>query len=205
MSQCPVCSRKLKTNNPQKGDISWETTYCSHYCRLYDEQKLEQVPFEGGNKHHKNKSTWPKIKIECDMCCEEVVLKHSLEQGNRKYCSRKCYNKLKSCQKRHINKTMNLLHYLEHAYKYEGKNWLSSQIIAEKCSKQSAGVTKSTVGLMLKRWREAGIIEVKFQSRSSNNYFYRFNPQGLKGMKVSQFIYKWNTMSYAERMTFNSK
>ena len=82
---------------------------------------------------------------------------------------------------------------------------VSSQIIAEKCSKQNAGVTKSTVGLMLKRWREAGIIEVKFQSRSSNNYFYRFNPQGLKGMKVSQFIYKWNTMSYAERMTFNSK
>ena len=52
MSQCPVCSRKLKTDNPQKGDISWETTYCSHYCRLYDEQKLEQVPFAGGNKHH---------------------------------------------------------------------------------------------------------------------------------------------------------
>ncbi|HIF03529.1 MAG TPA: hypothetical protein EYQ84_09675 [Nitrospinaceae bacterium] len=52
---CPVCSRKLKTENPQKGDISWEITYCTHYCRLYDEQKLEQVPFAGGNKHHKNK------------------------------------------------------------------------------------------------------------------------------------------------------
>ena len=205
MSQCPVCSRKLRTENPQKGDISWEITYCSHYCRLYDEQKLEQVMFAGGNKHHNNKTTWPKIMIDCDMCDEKVVLKHTLEQGNRKYCSRKCYNKLKSCQKRHINKTMNLLHYLEHSYKFEGKKWLSSQIIAEKCSKQSAGVTKSTVGLMLKRWREAGIIEVKFQSRTSNTYQYRFNPQGLQGMKVSQFVYQWNTMSYAERMAFKLK
>ena len=202
---CPVCSRKLKTDNPQKGDICWETTYCAHYCRLYDEQKLEQVPFAGGNKHHKNKLTWPKIIIECDMCGEDVVLKHSLEQGNRKYCSRKCYNKLKSCQKRHINKTLNILHYLQHAYQYEGQKWIPSQIIAEKCSKQSAGFTRSAVGGMLKRWREAGIIDSQLQPGVPNSYHYRFNPQGLKGMKVSEFIYKWNTMSYAEKMVFKSK
>ena len=201
---CPVCSRKLKTENPQKGDICWETTYCAHYCRLYDEQKLEQVPFAGGNKHHNNKLTWPKITIECDMCDKEVVLKHSLEQGNRRYCSRKCYNTLKSCQKRRINKTINLLHYLEHDYKYGKYEWLPPQTIAEVCSKQSAGLTKSTVSIILKRWREAGIIEAQLQS-NSNNYYYRFNPQGLKGIKVSKFIYHWNTMSYAERMAFKSK
>jgi len=201
---CPVCSRKLKTENPQKGDISWEITYCTHYCRLYDEQKLEQVPFAGGNKHHKNKRTWPKIIIKCDMCGEDVVLKHSLEQGNRKFCSRKCYNELKSCQKRHINKTLNILHYLQHAYKYEGQEWIPAQMIAEKCSKQSAGFTRSAVGGMLKRWREAGIIESQLQPGSPNSH-YRFNPQGLKGMRVSEFIYKWNTMSYAEKIAFTSK
>ena len=57
---------------------------------------------------------------------------------------------------------------------------------------------------MLKRWREAGIIEAQLQS-TSNNYYYRFNPQGLKGMKVSEFVYHWNNMSYAERMAFKSK
>ena len=57
---------------------------------------------------------------------------------------------------------------------------------------------------MLKRWREAGIIEAQLQ-RTSNNYYYRFNPQGLKGMKVSEFVYHWNTMNYAERMAFKSK
>ncbi|HIF03530.1 MAG TPA: hypothetical protein EYQ84_09680 [Nitrospinaceae bacterium] len=112
---------------------------------------------------------------------------------------------MKSCQKRHINKTLNILHYLEHAYKYEGQEWIPSQIIAEKCSKQSAGFTRSAVGGMLKRWREAGIIESQLQPGSPNSYHYRFNPQGLKGMRVSEFIYKWNTMSYAEKIAFTSK
>ncbi len=205
MSQCPVCSRKLKTNNPQKGDISWETTYCSHYCRLYDEQKLEKVPFAGGNKHHNNKLTWPKIKVKCEMCDNDVILKQNLECGNRKYCSRKCWNKLKGCQRRRIHQTLNLLHYLEHAYKYEGHEWLSSTIISEKCSKQGTSFTRNAVGLMMKRWREAGIVEAKFRNSSTNSYDYRLKPEGLKGLSISQFVYKWNTMSYAERMAFMSK
>ena len=53
---CPVCTRPVKSENPQKGDLAWEDTYCSTYCRLYDERGLEKVPFEGGNKHHKNKN-----------------------------------------------------------------------------------------------------------------------------------------------------
>ena len=111
---------------------------------------------------------------------------------------------MKSCQKRQINKTINLLHYLEHDYKYGEHRWLPPQTIAEICSKQSAGLTKSTVSIMLKRWREAGIVDGQLQ-RTSNNYHYRFNPQGLKGMKVSEFVYNWNNMSYAERMAFKSK
>ena len=201
---CAVCSRTLKTDNPQKGDICWETTYCSHYCRLYAQNKLEKVPFKNQNKHHNNREKWPDIHIDCDMCENKVVLKHTMEQGNRRYCSRKCYNKLKSCQKRQINKTINLLHYLEHDYRYGGHGWLPPQTISEVCNKQSAGFTKSTVSIMLKRWREAGIIEAQLQ-RTSNNYHYRFNPQGLKGMKVSEFVYNWNNMSYAERMAFKSK
>jgi len=139
------------------------------------------------------------------MCDNEVILKHSMEQGNRKYCSRKCYNKLKSCQKRHINKTLNILYYLQHSYKYEGQKWISPQIIAEKCSKQSAGFTRSAVGGMLKRWRESGIIDTQIQPGVANSYHYRFNPQGLRGMKVSQFVYLWNTMNYAEKEAFKLK
>ena len=79
---CPVCSRTVKSENPQKGEVSWETTYCSHYCRLFDERKLTKVPFKGGNKHHNNKLAWPIIKVKCDMCEKEATLKHELERGN---------------------------------------------------------------------------------------------------------------------------
>jgi len=199
---CPVCSRRVKTDNPQKGDVAWETVYCSHYCRLYDEQKLEKVPFNGGNKHHKGKLKWPSIKTKCEMCDTDIVLKHDAERGNRKYCSRKCWNKLKSCQKRYIHRTLNILYYLEHAYRYEGKKWSSPSIISEKCEKQGTSCSPSSVGLAMKRWREAGIVEAKLQGGSSNGHQYRLNPKGLRGMTVSQFIYHWNTMSYAEKIAF---
>ena len=204
-NSCPVCSRIVKSENPQKGEVSWETTYCSHYCRLFDERNLTKIPFKGGNKHHNNKLAWPKIKVKCDMCEKEATLKHDLERGNGKYCSKECWNKLKSCQKRKIHQTLNILHYLEHAYKYEGHKWIPPSIIAEKCSKQSAGFTRSSVGGLLKRWRVAGIIEAQLQKGASNSYHYRLNPQGLRGLNISEFVYKWNTMSYAERITFTAK
>ena len=202
MTQCPVCSRKLKNDNPQKGDVAWETTYCSHYCRLFDERSLTKVPFKGGNKHHNNKLCWPHIKIPCDMCDKEATLRHDIERGNGRYCSRQCWHKLKSCQKRKIHQTINILHFLEHDYKYGSHQYLSSTLIAEKCGLKGASLGKSSVGGMMKRWREAGIVEAKLRSGASASYDYRFRPEGLRGMKVSQFIYAWNNMSYAERIAF---
>ena len=132
---CAVCSRKLRTENPQKGDICWETTYCSHYCRLFMmNRNLSKSLSRAENKHHNNELNGFKIHIPCDMCENEVVLKHTMEQGNRRYCSRKCYNQLKSCQKRQINKTINLLHYLEHNYKYGGHGGFHPQTISEICA-----------------------------------------------------------------------
>ena len=201
--KCPVCSRNINNHNPQKGDVAWETTYCSHYCRLFDERGLTKVPFKGGNKHHNNKLCWPVIKIPCDMCEEkEATLKHDIERGNTKYCSRKCWGKLKASQKRHIHRTINALHYLEHSYKYEGNRWLDPSAIAEMCSVQGSSCGRSSIGLLMKRWREAGIVEARVRSVSSNGFEYRFRPEGLRGMRVSQFVHHWNTMSYAERMAF---
>lgn len=200
--KCPVCSRTLNNHNPQKGEVAWETVYCSHYCRLYDERGLTKVPFKGGNKHHNNKLCWPKINIPCDMCDNEANLKHDIEKGNSKYCSRKCWADLKKSQKRKIHRTINALHYLEHSYKYEGNRWLEPSAIAEMCSVQGSSCGRSSIGLMMKRWREAGIVEAKVRSGSSNGFEYRFRPEGLRGMKVSQFVHFWNTTSYAERMAF---
>ena len=201
---CAVCSRTLKTDNPQKGDICWKLPIALIIVGFMHKTNLRKSPSKiktSITTIEKNGSIFTLIAI-----CAKIRSFSSTRwnKENRRYCSRKCHNKLKSCQKRQINKTINLLHYLEHDYRYGGHGWLPPQTISEVCNKQSAGFTKSTVSIMLKRWREAGIIEAQLQ-RTSNNYHYRFNPQGLKGMKVSEFVYNWNNMSYAEKDGFQIK
>ena len=203
--KCPVCTRPVKSENPQKGDLAWEDTYCSTYCRLYDERGLEKVPFEGGNKHHKNILRWPRIPIKCDMCENEILLVHDEEKCNKRYCSRECWNKVKTSQKRGILRTLNILHYIEHNHKYKGNKWLSPSDISEKCNRKGVMCSPTSVGLILKRWREAGIVRSQLQGGSSNGMEYRLYRPGLKGMSISQFVYRYNTMSYAERIAFTGQ
>ena len=202
---CPVCTRPVKSLKPQKGDLAWEETYCSTYCRLYDERGLEKVPFDGGCKHHNNKLRWPRIPIECEMCNQEILLVHDEEKCNKKYCSRECWNKVKSSKKRGIHRTLSMLHYLEHNHKYMGNNWLSPSDISERCSRKGIMCSSTTVGLTMKRWREAGIVRSQLQGGSQNGMEYKLYRPGLRGMTISQFVHKYNTMSYAERMAFQQK
>ena len=200
-TNCPVCSRSFNPLNPQKGDLAWEETYCSNYCRLFDERGLEKVPFDGGNKHHKNKLRWPRIPIKCEMCDNEILIVLDKEKSNKRYCSRPCYNKLKTSQKRGILNTLNILHYLEYNHKYNNNQWLSPADISDKCSRKGVCCSASTVGLLMKRWREAGIVKCQ----GSRKMEYQLDKLGLKGMSISQFIYKYNTMSYADRIAFIGK
>jgi hypothetical protein len=199
---CPVCPRTVNCLTPRKGDLAWEETYCSKYCRLYDEKGLKMVPFDGDCVHHNGKLRWPRIPIECDMCGTETLLLHDVEKANRAYCSTKCWNNLKSCQKRGIHRTMNMLHFLEHRKKYDRNGWVSPSSISERCGRKGQMCSPTTVGLSLKRWREAGIVEAKLIGGSQHGHEYRFILKGLKGMTVSRFVHNWNTMSYAERMAF---
>jgi len=192
-------------DSPQKGDVAWEETYCSKYCRLYSEQGLEKVPFEGGFARHSGQKRWPRIAIPCEMCDKEIMLVFDIEKRNRAFCSRKCWNNLKSCQKRGIQKTLNMLSFLYHRKMYYSDAWLSPSVIAERSGRKGIMCSPTTVGLSMKRWRKAGIIESRLKGGSQHGHEYRFIPKGLKGMTVSQFIYKWNNMSYAEKISFKTK
>ena len=196
---CPVCSRKVNAGNAQKGDISYEDVYCSKYCRAYDEQNLSQVPFKNGNKHHNNREKWPKIEVPCQLCDNTLTLKHTMEKRNRSFCSTDCWQKLNSCQTRGVQRTLNILEILHHQRAHIGDSWIEPSAISEKFGNRKTGCSSMTVSLLMKRWRKAGIIEIKMMAKS---YSYRFCIDGLKGMKVSEFVYHWNTMSYAERMAF---
>ena len=202
-SPCPVCSRPIKCHAPQKGDMAWEENYCSKYCRLYDEKGLNMVPFDSDCPNHKNKLRWPRIPISCQMCDNDLLLVHDIEKSNQAYCSKKCWNTLKSSQKRGIQRTINMLHFLEHRRKYHSNGWSSPSEISDKCGRKGNMCSPTTVGLSMKRWREAGIVHARLRGGSQNGHEYRFRPAGLRGMTVSQFIYKWNTMSYAERVAFS--
>ena len=199
---CPVCTRLIRCLSPQKGDCAYEESYCSKYCRLYDERKLEWVAYDTDCPNHKNKLKWPRIPIKCEMCEGEIHLLHDIEKSNRAYCSTSCWNKLKSSQKRGITRTLTMLSLLEHRKKHYGNAWFSPSGISEICGRKKQMCSPTTVGLTMKRWREAGIVEARLTGGSQHGHEYRFFPKGLKGMTLAQFIYHWNTMSYAERIAF---
>ena len=200
--QCPVCSRKMNTNIPLKGDLAWEETYCSRYCRAFDDKKLKMVSFEGNNKHHNNKLRWPKIELTCQMCDNTIILVNSIEKANRGYCSIACWTALTGSQNRGVHRTLTMLSFLHHHQLYDGDYWYSPSEISERCSKHGIRCSPTTVGLTLKRWNAAGIISTKdFNNR---NCSYKFNLDGLRGNTLSKFMYLWNTMSYAERVYFQN-
>ena len=199
---CPVCARPIKCLAPQKGDMAWEETYCSKYCRLFEEKGLEMVAFDSDFVGHKGQLRWPRITINCEMCDKEMSLVHDIERSNKTYCSRKCWNNLKSCQKRGIHRTLNMLHLLVHRRKHHGQGWLNPAEISERCGRKGQMCSPTSVGLCMKRWREAGIVEARLRGGSQHGHQYRFIPKGLRGMTISQFVYQWNTMSYAERLKF---
>mgnify|MGYP003636403193 FL=1 len=200
--QCPVCPRKMNTNRPMKGDLACEETYCSRYCRAFDEKKLKRVPFESDNKHQNNKMKWPKIEVSCQMCDTPVILVNSLEKANRGYCSKACWTALTGSQNRGFQRTLIMLSFLNHQQRYNGDLWYSPSEISERCGNQGIMCSPTTVGLTMKRWKAAGIIDTK--NISDRSALYRFNLDGLRGHTLSRFMYLWNTMSYAERLDFQN-
>ena len=70
----------IRCLSPQKGDCAYEENYCSKYCRLYDERKLEWVAYDTDCPNHKNKLKWPRILINCEMCGDEIHLLHDIER-----------------------------------------------------------------------------------------------------------------------------
>lgn len=199
---CPVCERLIKCLSPQKGDMVYEENYCSKYCRLYDEQNLKWVAYDTTCANHKGKLKWPSIPISCAMCNGEIHLLHDIEKSNRSYCSIDCWNKLKSSQKRGIHRTLNMLSLLQHRRKHHRDAWMAPADISERCGRKGQMCSPTSVGLTMKRWITSGIIESRLHGGSQHGHDYRFILKGLRGMTVAQFIYKWNTMSYAERIAF---
>ena len=71
MNNCPVCDMTVSTNANKpfkskggRGTITYESTYCSRYCREYDERNMEKEPISD-SKHHKGIFGFPPIEVPC--------------------------------------------------------------------------------------------------------------------------------------------
>ena len=195
MKPCPVaeCGRPIKADNPSKGDRIYEETYCSHYCRIFDEQGLERIPRL--NKYHSGRFRWPEIHIPCEMCAEPTLIIHDIEKSNRQFCSNTCYHKLKSGKKRSMELGHLLLSILKHRATYSPKNpWMTGKSIAEyMVAIERFRINSYRVSSVMKRWVASGIVE-------HDDTQYRFDLKKLGETPLAQFMYDWVTMPYSQRV-----
>ena len=194
MNSCSLthCGRSIRADNPSKGDRVYEEDYCSHYCRVFEEQGLERIPRL--SKYHSGRFRWPEIHIPCEMCAEPTLLIHDIEKGNRQFCSTTCHHLLKSGKKRHMDMGHLLLSILKHRATYYPKiSWMKAELIAGYMGRTTRQITLHRVSSMLKRWVASGIVE-------HNDTEYRFNLNKLGNTPLAKFMYDWVTMPYSQRV-----
>jgi len=215
--KCPVCERIIKAHHPQKGDRLYEEDYCSHYCRLFDSQNLENVQV-GNSKHHSGILRWPKIYIPCEMCAEPTLIIHDIEKSNRQFCSTTCYHKLLGGKKRGMAAAYMLLSLLKHRATYHVNiSEIPSEELAAYTARGFKRMTTLRVAPMLKRWVASGIITSTRKRRRRRmvvspldgevydmgdgaSTVYKFNLKKLGDTPLAKFMLDWVTMSYAERL-----
>lgn len=204
MSNCPVCSMNIGTDASKpfkskggRGTISYESTYCSRYCREFYERGLEKAPISD-SKHHKGIFGYPAIEMPCEMCSGTVTLKrNNYESASRYFCSTDCFNKLKSAKGRKVYVIWRVLSTIRHFNDKLGVREISpQQILGIINSDKLVGIKndRSLRGL-LNRWMAAGLISKKDES-------YNYHKEGLRGKPLGLFIHDYLGMSYAERMNY---
>ena len=204
MNNCPVCDMTVSTNANKpfkakggRGTITYESTYCSRYCREYDERNMEKEPISD-SKHHKGIFGFPPIEVPCEMCSGTVTLKRTnYESASRHFCSTDCFNKLKSAKGRKVYVIWRVLSTMRHFNDKLGIKKISPQQIMEIINNDKLIGIKNDKSLrgVLNRWMAAGLI-------TKDGSHYNYHKDGLRGKPLGLFIYDYLNMSYAERMAF---
>ena len=203
MSNCPVCNMNIGTDASKpfkskggRGTIRYETHYCSRYCREFDERGLKKLPISD-SKHHKGIFGYPAIEVACEMCSEKVILKRTnYESASRYFCSKACFNKMKSAKGRKVYVIWRVLSTIRHLSEKVGiKKITPDEILATINNDTLIGTDAKKMRGMLSRWITAGII-------SKDEKHYTYHKEGLRGKPLGLFIYDYLSMTYAERLAF---
>tara|TARA_B100000902_G_scaffold365331_1_gene386201 strand:- start:4283 stop:4831 length:549 start_codon:yes stop_codon:yes gene_type:complete len=149
------------------GHNRYHTQFCSHYCYHYNKNpQAHPLVRVSDSKHHKNIWMRPHLKIPCDWCATDVVLKDHEKHGNRLFCSRKC--SLAVRKKKNGLRDFQILKLLE----FHG--WQTSDGLQSLWSNSNQMLTSRSIAAVLKVYVARGIV---FQRTSKDNYReYTLNP-----------------------------
>ena len=85
------CGRKYTTATTEN---SYFREFCTHYCWIYFQNPEAYPEYElssvSGCKHHNGHWKKPPIEVECENCSKKFHLRHSMNGGNRIFCSHAC-------------------------------------------------------------------------------------------------------------------
>lgn len=178
--------------NPYADHASFlEQTYCSKYCRIFNERGLKII--NGAEKFDKAQYSgfnwWPIIKINCEMCEAPVDLHYEFERANRQFCSRVCFNKMKSVKKRKSQMNYAILRLLRHHYYNNEEGWITASDMSELMNhRRDVKGNPRRWGNMLTKWVKRGLVENKGQHPMQ----YRLKKEYLNA-PLAKIFYEYET------------
>lgn len=200
------CNRELESQRAGAKFIIW-APYCSRYCRLMAERGIKPTPKEarcgncgeiGHNRRtcgrpsktnkrgkynyraHTHQPHYPFITADCDSCGGEVHLRYEdVRKGSQTFCSRQCY--WDSTTKKLAGKnSYRDYHMLKNLREYLGGGQVmhAQEIAAMLQNGQKVQVSSTSIGLLMKRWRAQGIVEMVDEG------LYKYIGQGPLGALI---------------------
>ncbi len=148
--RCP-CGRKFNLG-PGQGHNRLFDKHCSHYCSIYfeDPDKYPHV-LKSNLSTIKNQWVKQKIEVKCDVCESPLILEHYEKEGNKHFCSKKCWRELVTTKKGMTHWTVLKI------VKLYGP--ISAQQVAERYCTNNTIMTSRTAANHLKLFRARGIVE----------------------------------------------
>lgn len=154
---CKVCERESAFNRPMIQ--FWDSLYCSYYCQLFFEQKLKKIKTTDAKECAYN---YPPIKVPCENCGGDTILRWGIDYCNKAFCSNKCNN---SKVKSRGEKQYFPLKILKHS-----THPLLASDIAKLCDGQKRHLfTSNSISNILRIFHGRGVIE-----RSGEHGFYQY-------------------------------
>lgn len=182
------CTRELFPEKSSEAKFQLWAPYCSRYCRLMmrkgiKPQQIKDTCSKCGETGHNRRTCgrtsktnkrgdytyrvcqrirMPPIAVVCDSCGEDFnVTYEDQRKGSQFFCSRTCYRDT-TTRKLAGKNSYRDYHILKNLREFGGGNTImhSSEIARLIQNAQGVQASSTSIGLILKRWRAQGIVDM---------------------------------------------